>query len=296
MLKLHKNEPLVCGGTDESVDENAPKKIQSKEMILFDVTSVLPPPDPAQETDPLGFVSAFAAPTDEGTFLFFETGRVPFMHAEKRRTWALVTETVFPSLTALVREQNLAADNGSYSYTHGLPENFGGSVTVKYASGESILFSSNQHPILSRQTGERIAALFIEAMNGEKVALPEPDTLKAMRFDEECEDGSFTHSVLTVNEDGSGTLIRLRRFSDPQVYESERTVEAEALSTMKRTIADCGLLAWASLPESSYPLSGDKTLTFAFADGSEISVPADRILPEQIRDGFFRVELEMTRG
>lgn len=53
-------------------------------------------------------------------------------------------------------------------HIYGLPENFGGSVSIEYASGEKISFSNNQQPILSPNTGLCIKELFSEAMKGEK--------------------------------------------------------------------------------------------------------------------------------
>lgn len=281
----NRREPEVCGGTDTTVDESAPKEIKSQEMILFDVTSALP----------IGFVSAFAAPTKEGTFLFLETAQESFRRGESNRAWALVKENIFPSLVLLVREENLADGNGRHSFTHGLPENFGGRVKVDYLSGERISFSCNQSPILSRATGERIAAFFTGAMKGERVPLPDIDHLTAIRFNEERTDGGFTRATLSINADGSGRVARSQRFSDSTVYESERTVSADALAKIKQTVTDCGLLAWATLPENGYRFENDKSLTFIFTDG-EITVPNGRVLPDQLGGAFFEIELELTRS
>ena len=286
MCSFGKEEPPVCGGTETSYDENAPKTILSEEMILFDVTSVLP----------LGFVSAFAAPAGNGTFLFLETGNPPFARSERKRKWALVKKSVFPALTVLVREEKLAAENGRHSHTNGLPEDFGGHVTVRYASGENILFSCNQQPILSQKTGERIVSLLEAAMMEERVCLPESDSLRTVRFDEERRDGGFTRVALSIQDDGSGILQQSCRYSDPTVYESEKAMPPEDVAFIKQTVTDCGLLAWTSLPQSHYRIGEEKTLTFVFADGSQIVIPSDRVLPDQIRDGFFKIELEMTRG
>lgn len=149
----------MCGGTDATQDTKAPKTISSEEMILFDATSALNngqvSPD-NRNRESLGYVSAFAASAGEGCFLFLETGECFNRLSEKTASWALV------------KECNLAKDNGFHSETHGLPENFGGSVSIEYASGEKISFSNNQQPILSPNTGLCIKELFSEAMKGEK--------------------------------------------------------------------------------------------------------------------------------
>lgn len=82
-------------------------------------------------------------------------------------------ELSIQSMNFAVSVINLAKDNGFHSETHGLPENFAGSVSIEYASGEKISFSNNQQPILSPNTGLCIKELFSEAMKGEKVSLPD---------------------------------------------------------------------------------------------------------------------------
>ena len=60
----------LCGGTDETLDTRAPKMIASDKMTFFSVTSAL-----GGENDGLGYVSAFAAKREIGTFLFLEKSR-----------------------------------------------------------------------------------------------------------------------------------------------------------------------------------------------------------------------------
>ncbi len=285
--------PQVCGGTRATLDTRAPKEISSEEMILFDATSALNVPS-LGEDDRLGYLSAFAAPCGEGTFLLLETAIGFRRRDEKDLRWALVRESVFPALVRLVNECGLAAENGHHSSTAGLPENFGGSVTVRYASGETVSFSDNQAPVLSLETAERIADLFAGAMKGETLPLPDPADLREIRFCENREDGGYTRAALTLNADGTGTNKKASRYDGPKVYESEKPVDAETVSSIRQTAAETGLFAWAGLPVSDFKPLSEKTLTFVFGGGEEISVPGDRILPDQIRDGFFRIELEMT--
>ena len=288
VVVLKRTRKGECGGTDATLDKSAPKTIVSEEMTLFDVTSAL------HGDGALGYVSAFAAPAGEGTFLFLETGESFQRRAEKSASWALVKADVFPALARLARECELAKQNGYHSKTHGLPENFGGSVRIEYKSGERISYSDNQTPILTLEEGEKIASLFREAMAGEKVALPDAGSLVEIRFAEERENGAFTHAHLTINADGTATNKKSSRFDDPTVYESEKDVDAKSVAAIRRSIADTGLLAWAALPANGYGFSADKSLTFVFANGSEITVRDDRLVPDQLRRGFFNVELEMT--
>lgn len=291
---LNRTEPPMCGGTDAYQDTRAPKEIVSQNMILFDVTSALGYAlTPEEDADPLGFIAAFAAPAGEGTFLFLETA--PDERSDDTTAaWALVKENVFPALVSLVREHDVAKNNGFHSRTHGLPQDFGGRVRIRYASGEEISFSDNQTPVLSIPLARTIAALFTEAMNGPRVTLPDVDSLREIRFAEEREGGGFTRATLTLLPDGSGVNAKAARYDDPQVYESEKPVDAETVAAIKATIESNGILAWEGLPESGFALSGHKTLAFVFEGGREIVIPDGQVLPDSLGRGFFSIELEMT--
>ena len=299
LFNKQKTEPPKCGGTDTTQDPEAPKEIISEDMILFDVTSALdrgymPSSEKEKTWEALGFVSAFAVPAGDHTFLFLETGDRFEGRAEKMRSWAYVKENIFPSLVKLVRDRNIAKNNGYHSKTHGLPENFGGSVDIRYASGEKISFSDNGCPILTFETAAEIVKLFTEAMQGERVELPDVSALKEIRFEELRKNGGFTKAILTVQSDGTGINAKQSRYDDPTVYESEKPVDAGTIAAIKKNIEKTGILAWSGLPSNGYSFGGDKQITFVFEDGTEIAVKDDRLLPDKIRQGFFNIELEMT--
>ena len=294
---VEKGRPDMCGGTRISQNVNAPREIRSDAMVLFDVTSALnpdPAPDGAAPNDsaPLTYVSAFAAPAGRGTFLFLSTrGSAQW---ETKDAWALVKKDIFPSLAALVRKCDLAERNGFYAFTHGLPENFGGSVDIRYAGGERIHFSDNRSPLISHETGMTIAALFSEAMRGEAVPLPDTAALRSLRFEENRQNGGFTTAVLTIHPDGTGINNRKSRYDNPTVYESVAPVGKDTTDAIKKAMADTGILAWADLPDKEYSRGGDKRLTFIFEDGTTVTVSDRKILPKPLQQGFFTIELEMT--
>ena len=296
VIIVKQTPPNVCGGTDATQDTRAPQVITSQEMILFDVTSALGGCVQAgeEEADRLDYVSAFAAPAGKGTFLFLQKQTVPHRFGERSSEWALVEEDVFPALVDLVNACDLAKGNGYHSTTHGLPENFGGHVRAHYAGGETISYSNNQTPVLSQLAAGRIVALFEKTMSGERVPLPDVEDLCSVRFDEERPDGGFTHSLLTLLSDGTGTNAKRQKFDDPTVYESEKPVDADTVAAIKRTITANGMLAWTGLPDNGFARREKKTLTFTFADGTAVTVPEGLALPGDLRGGFFSIELELT--
>ena len=296
---IQKTKPEECGGTDATLDTNAPKQIVSDKMVFFYATSALnswglPSETVNSRLGPLGLVSAFAAPSGEGTFLFLETSSGPRRYDNVKRSWALVKKDVFPSLVALVDESDIIKDNGYHSKTHGLPEDFGGSVKIVYESGEKISFSNNQTPVFRYEFGRKVAELFDEAMSGERVPLPDVSELSSIVYEENGSGGSFTKAHLTIGPDGKGINEKKTRYSDPHVYESTKEVDAKTIEEIKEKIAEKGILAWAGLPKKEFTFGAQKKMTFVFGDGTKITVPGDRCLPDQISGGFFDIELEIV--
>jgi hypothetical protein len=295
---LKRTEKNVCGGTDATLDKSAPKEIKSENMYLFSVTSALDERYEksdlhAGETAQINYISAFAAKAENGSFLFIERSDY-VRYDEKESEWAFVKDDVFPALVKLVNECELAKSNGYHSTTHGLPQNFGGSVDIRYESGEKISFSDNQAPIITAETAEKIDSVFSDALKGVKVELPDISALREIRFSEKRNDGGYTNAVLTLNSDGTGTNKKEQKFDTPTVYKSEKSVEKETVKDIKSVITDSGILTWAKLPESEFHYGESKTLTFAFDGAEEITVTNDRILPEQLCNAFFEIELEIT--
>ena len=298
IVVISSTEPGMCGGTDATQDTRAPKEIASEDMIFFSATSALGGvcvlPEANSAPSPYSYVSAFAAPAGDGCFIFLST-RVGFgVGGESKAEWALVRENVFPALVRLTRECGLAESNGRHSTTHGLPENFGGSVDIRYAGGERISFSNNQFPVFTPVTGSRIAETLTRAMEGERLPLPDLSGLREIDYDEEREDGGFTRAALKLLPDGTGVNAKSSRYSDPTVYQSEKPVERETVDAIKENIKRTGILAWAGLPESGFKLGGDKKLTFVFDGGESVTVRSNLLTPGQIGGGFFNIELEMT--
>ena len=298
MGNAKKTDPHMCGGTEEGYYKKASSIIVSDDMVLFDVSSVLSEPrdteDPRQKKT--GYLAFFAVKAGDGTFVYKVTGSGthPSKYDNCKIEWALTKEDAFPALAALTRELELSRDNGHYTFTHGLPQDFGGLIDVKYADGEQIKISSNQNPVISREAAFEIERLFDRLLRGEKADLPDPSDIVLIRFDEVKENGALTHAEISANSDGTCAIKRINRFSAQEVYESELTVSGEVLENIKKNAEKCGILAWSALPKYELPWKENKKLTFVFKDGKETAVYSDRILPEYVRGEFFAAEIELT--
>lgn len=294
VIVLSSTKPYECGGKDATLDTKAPKTIKSNKMALFSVTSALNMTlcDGKPRNEALGFVSAFAAPCGEGTFLYLETSRSFARHDERDSAWALVAGDIFPTLVDIVNKFDLARENGYHSVTHGLPQNFGGSIDIRYDGGEKISVSDNQGPIISNAAAEAIKAAFDKVMSGEKVSLPSVDEIDKICYDAERKTG-FTRAKLTIRTDGTAVNEKEANYGE-RTYKSVKDVGEKTVAEIKKIIARTGLLAWEHLPEKEYRIDGDKTLTFVLRGGGKITVRNDVVVPQEIGDGFFKIELEMA--
>ncbi len=295
VVVLQKPPENACGGTTKTYDKNAPKTITSDKMVFFSVTSALSyRRNTGSDGKELGYISAFAVPSDNGTFLFLEAAE-GHRKLGTTKKWALVKADIFPALVPLVLECNLVSQNGLHSRTAGLPENFGGDVLVEYENGETIDFSNNQSPVISHETANKIYNTFKTYLDGEKAALPSFDALTAVRFSEERKDGGYTRAKLTRLPDGTGINEKTSKYSGtPTVFESKKETGADVFDVIKNSIENCGILGWENLPQRESLIGSKKTLTFVFADGKKITVSDTANVPYELRHAFFDIDLEMT--
>ena len=286
-------DPKACGGTRETLDSEAPTVIKSKDMISFDVSSALGF-DNDYEND-ICRISAFAVRAERGTFISLTLEKGHRYDFEKTCKVVYVEEDIFPTLVELVERHDIAKRNGSHSRTYGLPEDFGGSISVLYASGEAISISNNQSPVISVKAAIDIKNAFEKALEGKKVSLPAIADLTKIIYDEKRNNGGYTHSELTFLADGKGKVVSKQKYEDSKVYESEYEKSAEKIDYIKDQIEKAAMFSWSDLPQNPIHFNiKESTLTFVFANG-EIVVRDDRKVPLDLGRAYFNVYFEVER-
>ncbi|MBR1730919.1 MAG: hypothetical protein IJ725_00585, partial [Ruminococcus sp.] len=131
------------------------------------------------------------------------------------------------------------------------------------------------------------------AFSKEKVELPDVADITEIRFDSTYSDG-YTHISLRDNGDGSCGYNRECKFDVPEIFTDEKTLPTELFDKFRAIIKTNAMLIWSKFPESRYKSLEEKSLTLVFKDKTEINIPNDRLLPEQIRGAFFSIELELN--
>ncbi|MBP5270653.1 MAG: hypothetical protein ILO42_06825 [Clostridia bacterium] len=284
----------MCGGTDATQDLSAPKEIGCDRMTYFSATSELGYAG-GFYAEKLHFISACAIPDGGGSFLLLVTGR-GYSDDPPERMLGYVKKDIFPDLVKLVNETGLAEKNGYHSRTHGLPRDFGGSVSIDYADGERISFSDNQTPVLSMETAIAIERVFLDAIAGDKAELPPLSELDYVVFRDDSENGGFEEEQLVFLPDGSADVTCFSRYDDPRIFESSKHIDAETVSGFMKKIESSLMLAWAGLPDAEYRLGAKESIRFVFKEDSgipDINVEGKKKLPDDVGRAAFDIKLKL---
>lgn len=158
-------DPPVCGGVTDKTDHSAPKTISSGQIAAFHAHF---------------FLQGEWLPAEKGQFYTFDI--------EKDSSGVLMASSASPAISfpadagllaklqAIIAEHNLAADNGIYRTTAGLPPAYQPCrFKAVYASGEVLQFTKNNDPDAqwARQTYLLFANWFAE--KGNASLLPQQD-------------------------------------------------------------------------------------------------------------------------
>ena len=294
VIVIREPEPDVCGGNTATLDRSAPKTITSREMTLFEASCALYGEAEGSKGGRLNRISAFAAPDGEGTFALLDESYEDQERSGNDVSWAWIKGDIFAELCDIAEEYGFAKNNGFSSFTNGLPDNFGGVINVKYASGERIYVSDNQSPVISCEAATKIAKTFARAIAGKKINIPKAEEIKVVRFCESRDDGHYAKAELTILPDGTAVNRKESKYGGPEVYKSEKTIDAATVEAIRENIDETGLLAWGGLPDDGFARREKAELTFVLENGKEITVENGRQVPDRLQNGFFDLQLEIT--
>jgi len=275
----------VCGGTDTYFNKEAPTEIKSNDLVFFSVASAFK----STWTNKNDFIDfcAFVAPVKDGFFTYF---RYSTINDNIESSLAVVDANPLPRLAELVGNYRLALNNGKSSFTHGLPENFGGSVDIKYASGESIYYSDNSSPVFSYEFAKDVLKVIKSAQNGKKVKYPDFSALTEIYFEEKSKYGNSS-STITLR-DGVWKNTIEESFGDDKSYVVDTEISVDTFNYIKEKVEKYSVLAWSDLPVCNYSPISQKKLVFKFGK-QEFVIDKNVLLPEDLNSVFFNIELKL---
>lgn len=137
--------PEVDGGTRIRIDKDAPKEINSRELIRFSCrfSSVSIPDEDTRLKYGVYYFGASAS--EDGVRCTVGCNNPQVLRENRVETRSL---EFMAELEALLREYDVAQFNGRYYKVSGLPDFFGSMVDAEYASGETLYCYNNQDPFL----------------------------------------------------------------------------------------------------------------------------------------------------
>jgi len=126
---------IICGGTTKNNDPDAPKVIESTEIVGFSVAFFLAERWTEEEDHRFDFQ---IKPDENGVLTAYEQYSGIRCPAD---------ETLLNALQEVISQNNLAAMNGIYEVTAGLPPEYNARrLEVEYASGEKLYYTVDNDP------------------------------------------------------------------------------------------------------------------------------------------------------
>lgn len=148
----------IDGGTRISFNEDAPKEIQSRELVSFSCRFSAVSLD-ENETKLIRGVYNFGASKGADGVSTTVGCNNPRVVPEGERK-AIHSEKFLQTIDALLRKYNVAKHNGYYYKVSGLPDFYGAKVDCEYASGETLYCYNNQDPFLPIEFVHELCRLF----------------------------------------------------------------------------------------------------------------------------------------
>ena len=171
-------ENPITGGQTIKVDENAPKVIESKDIVKFATRFYLTDRWSADESN----IFEFEIAEDESGKLVASE----YISGLKEEA----DEELLTALQQVIDDENLVKYNGKYDVTAGLPPEFEAIYfVVDYASGEYLDFTMDNDPMSSWE--EKIYRVFADwfESKGHSELYPMPETADIVSFKLTCIDG-----------------------------------------------------------------------------------------------------------
>lgn len=288
MLFQKKNDPPVCGGSTDSVDSKAPQTIESKDLIYLNCSSSFVT---LANNCEYRRVFVYAAKVDAGALCCVQAGSDSYSRDPMQI--AIVSDSILKTLADLAAEGNLVRGNGSFHNTAGLPENFGGSVTARYASGEYISKADNQSPVIAPDLAASFVNAVKQAIRKDTVKhLPKEKDITGFRYEERCSDGAY-HII----EWGENRYREERKFKDlDKIFTHDLQIKSEDIASLLDKIDAYRCVGWAGLAERKWDWydAHKKTLTLFLKKGDSVLITEAMDVPQPMGNLFFDIEMAAT--
>jgi len=278
--------PRIVGGLTERRDPNAPAVIESEEIVFFSVSCWFSSVAASHKYE---YVAGSAVKCEAGAVAALCWKNEPYGEFQGNLT-AVVSDEIFSELQRIVKEKDLVRNNGLSHIVGGLAPIFGGSIDIRYASGEYIRTDNNQSAVISPDTGEAIAELLKKAIEESQIPGPSVNDISAVSFFEDRGDNDYTRLRL------EGTHFTSDMCFGPEEgkhFLSEREVSPKVMEKLRKIAAAGALLTMDGLFEDAggFYVNRAEAVTFTMQDGSEHTINNRMKLPGEAGNSIFRIRL-----
>lgn len=278
----------VCGGSTSYHDSKAPKEITCEDIDYFEVECSFVS---LADQPPYSYIYGYAAKVDAGVLAaLICSNEFSFAKgSENRSAVAIVSPEVLGELQRVVAKYEFAKHNGASHYVNGLPQDFGGSVRIDYASGEYIRFNDNQCPVIDAQAGVEIADILTRFIEQRRCATPDPAGIVAVTYHETRGEDNFSHYRM----EGSTLISKMQFGKGDTLYEHEFAVNESAMEEVRVMVAKSALLGWTGLRERGHKVIEDRVeqVIFTMDDGREIVVDDNMEGPRPASRAVFDIQM-----
>ena len=235
--------PLAFGGKTVHTDFDAPKVIESRELLFFSAKFYL-----FSEYDSrIGGSYWFEVKADEsGKLLLTEKYSFRDLSCE-------VSAEIFEELQKIIEKYDLVKMNGIEEYTNGLVAEFQPSfLSADYVSGENLYFCTNNdpHAYWSRDVLNLFGKEF--AKNGDRRFLPPPETRELTRFNLEFIDGDIHYSYGEMSMMKEGVHYSLEELAEGRTKEEDFFTVINKSPYNRKEDREEGYLFMYNIPSAEY--------------------------------------------
>lgn len=262
---------------------NSPKKIVSDRMVHFEVECKFT----NQSNDKkYTYIYGYASMVEEGALIGLayrkegESFSVPISFSKLE----LVSKDIFAELNQSVLRHDFASNNGYAHFQYGSPENYGGEVNIRYASGEEIRFSDNQNSVISMEAGFEIVEILRKYMQTRYAENEYAGDIVALTYRDEIDQNNYTLYHLEKNRFVSESKFGRLRKRDIKVY----PLNEDMLHPFRILAKESSILNWQGMRQPKYANNGERNrqMIFTMQDGSEIMIVESAFAPFLAEDVF----------
>lgn len=206
---LFSSEEPLCGGTTDRTDWDAPKTIESKDIVQYRASFYL--------------VGEWSPGRGDEQYVFEvlpDANGTPMASEQTSGISYPADAELLGALQSIIDDDSLAAENGVYRVTAGLPPEFQFcELNVSYASGETLAFTTNNNPDAEWAKDTYLAFANWFAKQGDDSLLPPETQVEVAQLRIRFRDGDLKYAYGPIHVGEQDAIDGERDLLQKDVYD-----------------------------------------------------------------------------